>query len=319
MRPQFSLSSIITFLTVAQASSFRAAAEQLNTSQSAVSARVKQLEERLSARLFERTTRSVKLTDAGHRLYGAATSACAELSNIEQVLLQEASLQRGEVRLAVLPSLAQAEMPSVLAEFRELHPGVTLRILDVDSKRSLEMLARSDVDIAIISDAVDRKGITFDRLFLDECHLVLPPDHPLASKKVVSLRHLKGLPLMVSPQGTLLRQALDAAFKKVGLDLVPEQQISNMATLVRMVQAGFGLAIAPAKALQSVNTGNCVLISMKERPSWVVGVARMSGRSESVASAALRQYLRDRYASLLKTAEVVGTTPQLLRDRKCSK
>lgn len=296
MRPQLSLNSIITFLAVADAGSFRGAAEPLHTSQSAVSARVKQLEERLGVRLFDRTTRSVKLTDSGKRLYATAMSACAELSNIEQVLRQEASLQRGEVKLAVVPSLAQAEIPGILAEFRQRHPGVQLQLMDVDSRRSLEMLARRDVDLAIISDAADRKAIVFERLFWDECYLVVPAGHRFTKAKSVSLRQLEGEALMVSPRGTTLRQVLDASFREAGSELAPTQQISNIATLMRMVLAGFGLAIAPAKALRSAEVKGCALISLKEKPGWTVGIARMDGRSESPASIALREFLLGRYS-----------------------
>jgi LysR family carnitine catabolism transcriptional activator len=298
MRLHISLNSIVTFLAVAQAGSFRGAAEPLHTSQSAVSARVKQLEERLGVRLFDRTTRSVRLTDAGQRMYATAMSACAELSNIEQVLRQEAALQRGEVKLAVVPSLAQAEIPSLLAEFRQSHPGVQLRLVDVDSRRSLDMLAQRDVDLAVISDAADRQGIVFERLFWDECCLLVPVDHPLTRRKQLSLRHLQNEALIVSPQGTTLRQVLDASFDSVGAPLIAAQQISNMATLVRMVQAGFGVAIAPAKALHSVSFQGCTILSLKERPGWTVGIARQAGRSESPASHALREFLISRYAEL---------------------
>jgi len=295
MRPHFNLNSIVTFLAVAQAGSFREASESMHTSASAVSARIKQLETRLGVRLFHRTTRSVCLTDAGQRLLAAGLRACSELSSVEQALLQEASLQRGEVTLAVVPSLAQAEVPGILKDFGTLHPGVQLRLLDVDSLRSLEMLGRGEVDLAIVSETGDQPGIVFEPLYWDECYLVAPQGHPLSRGKPVALRQLRDYPLMVNPKGTTLRQVLEQSFSRAGLTLTAAQQIANIPTMIRMVEAGFGLGIAPAKGLRSIAPGGCVLLSLKESVGWTVGIARLAGRSESPACIALRALLLAHY------------------------
>ena len=188
MGPQFNLNSIITFLAVAQTGSFRAASERLHTSSSAVSARIKLLETRLGIRLFNRTTRSVALTDAGQRLLEAALSACAELSSVEQALRQEASLQRGEVTLAVVPSLAQGDIPFILADFVREHPGIKVNLLDVDSQRSLQMLAAAEVDLAIVSEPGGGGRIAFEPLFWDACMLVAPLGHCLGKRMNVEIK-----------------------------------------------------------------------------------------------------------------------------------
>ncbi len=298
MGPHFNLNSIVTFLAVAQSGSFRAASERLHTSASAVSARIKLLESRLGVRLFDRTTRSVALTEAGRRLYEAALSACAELSSVEQTLRQEASLQRGEVTLAVVPSLAQDEIPFILSRFTRQYPGITVNLLDVDSNRSLRMLAAAEVDLAIVSEPSDRKELDFTPLYWDPCLLVVPKQHALARQQPVSLEALMQHPLMVTPQGTTLRRVLDRAFVDAGLILTPAQQISTVPTLVRMVEAGFGLGIAPAKALRLIAAGRCELLPLAGRVGWHVGVARVASRSEAPASVALRGVLGRHYGEV---------------------
>ncbi|SHI24795.1 LysR family transcriptional regulator [Pollutimonas bauzanensis] len=297
MGPHFNLNSIVTFLAVAQAGSFRAASERLHTSASAVSARIKLLETRLGVKLFDRTTRSVALTEAGRRLLDAALNACAALSSVEKTLRQEASLQRGEVTIAVVPSLAQDEIPFLLADFVRQYPGIKVNLLDIDSHRSLQMLAAAEVDLAIVSEPSDRKNVVFEPLYWDACSLVVPKGHPLGKKTSVALRELKNQPLMVNPQGTLLRKVLQQAFLDADLALHDAaQQISTVPTLVRMVEAGFGLGIAPAQALRLVAAGRCELISLKGKVGWTVGIARMASRYEAPASAALRDMLLQRYA-----------------------
>ena len=111
----------------------------------------------------------------------------------------------------------------------------------------------------------------------------------------LTIKELAPYPLMVNPLGTTLRTVLDQAFSKVGLALEAAQQISTMPAMVRMVEAGFGLGIAPAKALQGLATERCDLVPLKENVGWTVGVARMASRSEAPASTALRSKLLAHY------------------------
>jgi Transcriptional regulator len=297
MGPHFNLNSIVTFLAVAQSGSFRAASERLHTSSSAVSARIKLLETRLDVRLFHRTTRSLSLTPAGERLLEAALNACSELAAVEQLLRQEASLMRGEVSIAVVPSLSQGDVPFILSKFVQEYPGIKVKLLDVDSRRGLEMLSSAQVDLAILSEPGARDRILFEPLFWDASMLVVPKLHPLATRSEVAIDELRDEPLMVNPRGTTFRAVLDQAFNDAGVRLDPAQEISTMPALVRMVQAGFGLGIAPSKALEGLAVEGCRIVSLKGKIGWTVGIARMASRSEAPASTALRNRLHSYYAA----------------------
>jgi len=295
MRTRLNLNALITFLEVAKHGSFRAAADNLATSQSAVSARIKKLEDYLGVRLLDRSTRSVSLTAQGQRLYASAQSAYLELADIEKVLLQEASLSRGEVTLAVMPSVAQAEIPELMAKFRERHPGITLRLLDVDSQRGLAMLANGTADLAIVSATASDRQVQFEPMFWDECLVALPKRHPLCQARQVPLRDLQKYPLMVTPSGTTLRMMLEDEFGRRHLSLAPSQEIWYVPTLVKMVRSGFGVGIAPGKALKAFSHRDCELRSLKEKIGWTVGVARRASKAESPACAALREFLVAQY------------------------
>ena len=295
MRTRLNLNALVTFLEVAKQGSFRAAADNLATSQSAVSARIKKLEDYLGVKLLDRSTRSVSLTAQGLRLYASAQSAYLELSDIESVLLQEASLSRGEVSLAVVPSVAQAEIPELLAQFRQQHPGIVLRLVDVDSQRGLAMLANGDADLAIVSASAQDKHLTFEPMFWDECLVLLPRQHPLGTRKKIALRDLQKFPLMVTPSGTTLRMMLEEEFSQRDLRLAPSQQISYIPTLIKMVATGFGLGIAPGRALKAFAHQECELRPLKEKIGWTVGIARRTSKAESPACTALREFLLKHY------------------------
>ncbi|QJW83351.1 LysR family transcriptional regulator [Ramlibacter terrae] len=103
---RLNLNHLPAFLAVAEHCSFRAAAQRMHISQSALSVQIRQLERMLGVPLFHRTTRSVNLTAEGQRLQAVARRATEELGQIAMELREDAQLQRGVVNVAVLPSLA---------------------------------------------------------------------------------------------------------------------------------------------------------------------------------------------------------------------
>lgn len=145
------LNQLVSFAAVAQQQSFRRAAEQLHVSQSALSVHVQHIEAALGVKLFVRDTRSVALTPEGERLYGAVDVAGNTLARVIRQLKDEAALRAGSVSVAVLPSLTATFMPQAMRRFRERHPGIEVRMCDVDSQRAHEKLVNAEVDIAVVS------------------------------------------------------------------------------------------------------------------------------------------------------------------------
>ena len=106
----------------------------MHISQSAISVQIRQLEERSGVSLFHRTTRSVQLSDQGKRLFAVAKRVSEDIYQVAVGLRDEADLQRGQVVMAVLPSLAATVLPHVLREFAVLHPRLEIRLRDIDSQ-----------------------------------------------------------------------------------------------------------------------------------------------------------------------------------------
>jgi len=290
----FNLNNLITFLAVAETLSFRRAAEQIHTSQSAVSARIGQLEDRLGVRLFHRTTRQVTLTDEGQQLFVVAKTAVEDMERVAESLRKKAALQSGELTIATVPSIGQTVLPTIMGEFHRRHPGVMLKLLDVDSRRCIEMMEAGVVDLAIVSDLEDRHHTVFEPLFWDECFLVVPRTHPLGERRSISLREAAQYPLMASPRGTTLWQIIERAFAACGATPVAHQETWNMSTLVRLVEEGFGMGIVPEICLGKLDVSRCTVLSLEERVGRMIGVARLTDRSETPSSAAFRQLLGER-------------------------
>src|SRR6202000_3184517 len=121
------------FLSIAQRGSFQRAAAHLNLSQTAISHRMRKLEEELGVKLFARTTREVTLTRAGIEFLPKAQKAIAELEQSFDELKQQGASRAARPDIACLPAFAVHYLPPILRRFHNAHPGVEVRIFETPS------------------------------------------------------------------------------------------------------------------------------------------------------------------------------------------
>ncbi|TDR88189.1 LysR family transcriptional regulator [Enterovirga rhinocerotis] len=285
-----SLQQIVTFLTIAETRSFRAAAERLHISQSALSVRVRQLEAALGVVLLHRTTRSVHLTLQGRSAQTSLQRVCSDLQRVVRDLRDEAALQRGSATVAVLPSLAITLLPGIMQAFAEAHPGVEIRLRDADSKSALAMVRRGDVDMSIQSRPDQLDGLLFERMFDDEFVVVLPREGA-SSRKRVRIEELRGRSLLLNPRGVDLRESLESLFAQAALTVSPTQELVSSSALVALVSAGFGVTILPKTALSGLQLSGCRIAALDPKASREVGIVVKPERSRSPPVLALRTFI----------------------------
>lgn len=286
------LNRLLAFMAVVEMQSFRAAAEQVRISQSALSVQVRQLEEDLGVPLLHRTTRAVTLTDEGRRFYAVIKRLSTDIVQVTAELKGEAALQQGKVTIAVLPSLAATLLPQVMSEFSTLYPGIELRLRDADSHRALDLVRHGDVDIGLLSRNDRQRDMSFIPLLQDE-FLALAPGtgHPLSGRSQVRLGELVDYPLFLNPQGVDLRDSLDILFHHESATPRPSQELIGTHALVSLVSSGFGVTVLPRMALHGLDLSRCRLLRVTPSAGREIGILSARNRSESPAIAALRKFL----------------------------
>ena len=145
------LRQLHAFVTIGRLRSFTKAAEALHATQPALSAQIRALEKALGVKLFDRSTRSVTLTQAGHDLMPVVDNVLGDLGGVVARARDVARLDTGRVALAALPSLAATVMPGVVARMRELHAGITVVIKDALAGRIVGLVRAEEVDFALTS------------------------------------------------------------------------------------------------------------------------------------------------------------------------
>lgn len=235
------------FIALARLSNFTLAARRCHLSQPAFSALIKGLEDGVGVRLFDRSTRHVALTPEGGQFLEAAQRIRTDLGDAVQSLREAAALQRGRVSIALLPSLAAAWLPPVLALFHARHPSIQLQVSDLLSEPCIAQVASGQADLALAAIRADTEELQAEWFCADQLHLVCRADHPLAALAAPRMADLQPYPFIQLARHSSVRQYLESQAAAPALDTLLE--VEHLATVMGMVRAGLGISVVPALAL----------------------------------------------------------------------
>ena len=249
------------FIALSESRNFTRAASVCHLSQSAFSSLIRQLEQSLEVRLFDRSTRHVELTVEGQEFEVAARRVLAEFETAVSGMHARATLQRGRVSIALLPSLAANWLPDVLVGFQHAHPGLDFEVADVLSEPCIERVRSGQADFALAATRVDTPELRAEPFCSDDFHLVCRSDHPLASHANPRPRDVAAWPFIHLSRTSSVRQYIDAATLPQALPAVLE--VDQLATVAGMVRAGLGISVVPALTLHQFRGANLVIRPVK--------------------------------------------------------
>jgi DNA-binding transcriptional LysR family regulator len=236
------------FLAVAETLHFSKAAERLGIAQPPLSQQIKRLEQLIGHRLFDRTTRGVKLTLAGQLLADRARST---MERIQDDVAQVRRLGRGEegtLTVGYSGSIMFTELPAVIETYRRRYPKVELRLRESNTYAHIQALLDGTIDLAFMRDGDPTEGIAMTTLIREPYVAVLPKAHALARKRMIRVGDLRNEPfiLFARRMGPLAFDRTMACCERGGFRPNIVQEGTQWPTLVRLVSAGLGVSLAPA-------------------------------------------------------------------------
>lgn len=243
-------------MAVAKYGSFTRAAEEIYISQPGLSLIIRKLEEQLGVLLFDRSTRRVELTEAGHELAAAASRILDDVENMVSGITDLAQHRRGRVSISTLPSVASAFVPRVIAQFRELFPDIRVVIHDAIASPLIKMVENGEVDFGIGLRLQFEKDLVFSGLLTDRLVILMPLNHPLEKCQEVEWGSLVDTEIIAMTRDTSVRHLTEQAFAKIGKTLQPSYEASYMSTAISMVEAGLGITVLPSLALSTLRMPN---------------------------------------------------------------
>src|SRR5215475_1757778 len=182
------------FSATAHAQSIRAASDRLHVSPSAISRQIAKLEHELRAPMFDRRAQGMKLTAAGEILLSKIDGVMREFSRVKSHIAALQELQAGNVDVYCFQTAIESFVAPVLNRFHVQYPDVTFNVRMSSTDEAIEALITGAAEIGLVLNAPARDNITRLEVFRDRMAAVFSPQHPLAVRKILSLRELKGFP-----------------------------------------------------------------------------------------------------------------------------
>lgn len=224
------------FYQVGRTGSLTAAAERLNVAVSAVSRQIANLEAETGVALFERRTRGMVLTAAGEILMSYARRNFLELEQVMAEVKGINAIGQSVVTLASSEGFAWDLLPIVIARFRDSYPGVQFRFHVVSASSASKMVIDGDADIAITYSLSPVSELEISYHEPAPMFALMRNDHPLATRKLLSLSDLRPYPLALPEEGTTSRQLLDIACSLRGLIFSSVFTCNSLSSVYRFTQ-----------------------------------------------------------------------------------
>lgn len=245
----FTLRQLQYAVAVADALSFRKAAECCHVSQPALSAQLAQMEEALGVALFERDRRRVLVTAAGRDVIERARLILREVGDLIEVARRSADPLSGTLRIGVIPTISPYLLPRLTAALREAYPRLTTLWVEDKSGMLVQRLESGALDAALLALEADLGDVESEIIGSDAFVLATPQGHPLgAETSSVAPAELENECVLLLDEGHCLReQALVFCSHAKAHEL--EFRATSLSTLAQMVAGGAGVTLLPELAV----------------------------------------------------------------------
>ena len=288
-----SLRQLRAFRAVYQLRKLSAAAEQLSITQSAVSVLIRQLEEGLGTRLFDRTTRSLRPTPAAAEAIAVAERILRDVDSLGAGLRDLAALRRGRVSLAVTPTLGEILLPRVVRRFSQLHPDIQVVIDDCSPEQFVSRVVGEHVDLGLGTPERAAADVDTSKLLGDTLALVCRKDHALAGRRRIQWGDLQGHAVITVRPGYGIRPMIDGAAAQAGVQLDVVNEVSFLSTALWLTEAGLGASIMPSAYARNARHGQLQVHKLHGPVvSRDISLVTKRGRSLSPAAQALVAVIR---------------------------
>lgn len=237
---------IQAFVTVAELGGFHKAAEKLNITQTALTRRVQKLEAYLELRLFDRTTRYVRLTPVGEEFLPRARALVHDLVDAVNGLRDRSKRATGSFTLACVPTMVSTLLPGLLTRYQQRHPDNQVRLLDVTAMQVREAVLASQAEVGISIHGERHPNLVEVPLFDDPMMFFCRDTHALARRKTVGWADMHDANLIVVNNLMATRVFMDYQLARHGISLQGGYEVQHHATAINMVAAGTGCSILPA-------------------------------------------------------------------------
>jgi DNA-binding transcriptional LysR family regulator len=277
------LTALRVFLSVAEERSFSRAAAKVHRTQPAVSQAVKRLEDELGEQLFDRSSKSGTLTDAGRVLqnYGQRLVRLAE--EAESAMRELRDLRRGRVLIGANEAAIHTLLP-LMARFRQKVPDIAVDVRRVPARQIAVEVQQGSLDFGALTFRPAEEGLLEVVVGSDELVLLMPPSHPFAKRKQVTMEEVAGEPVVAHNDPSPARERVLRLFEEHQIVLNMVISLPSLDGIKRAVELELGVALLPRRcAVTEIASGRLVAVPVAgiSRRRQMTLVCRKAHRSHA--------------------------------------
>ncbi len=262
------------FVVLADIGGFQKAAEQLYISQSSLSQHIKRLEMELGARLFNRTTKMVELSDFGKIFLPYAT----QISNLQEQYTEKlkSALKNSQKSITIgsMELLDLYNITDILAKFKKKNPEYSVNVIQGKTKYLESLLRRNQCSMIVIRELSDQENVEFNKVTyaVDPLVAVLPANHPLAGLDHMSVANLKDEPFIMFSERSLTYNLCTQLCKEAGFEPNIAFTFGRTGNVLNMIEKEMGVSIMTRKMLQEIPTHSIAAVPIEPAVSVYVNI-----------------------------------------------
>ena len=286
------------FIILAKTCNYQVASDALFTTSSTLSKHIAQMENELSVQLFDRTTRKVTLTNAGKIFLDSANQIVFGYDQAISALKSISRDQGSTMTISFIEVMRQYNVFQMIHDFSALHPDYDIRLMEADAQNMNALLHLNSCDFAFASRleffGKDVEALPFAH---DELVVILPRNHPLAARKVLTLEDLRNEKFVIH-RSYYEDDVFRSHCKERGFDIQPMLTSSNSSTVIDVVSNSMAVAVlSRARCLTHAHITRVVTASLAPRIEFDVFRLYLKNRTLSAPMEAFIRHIKKRAAS----------------------
>ncbi len=255
------------FNIAAKTLSITKTAKKMHLSQPSVSIQIKDLEDSLNVRLFERINRKITLTDAGKVFYSYSEKLLNLIDEINAVMNEFSSGDVGKLVLGTSNTIGIYVLPKYLGYFKESFPKAEISMMILNRQEALEQCISGELDFAFLQDPPKHPDLHAEFFMKDELVIVCSPKHRWAGRDHLTIKMLTSEPeqIILREEGSGTRGLIEYVLKRYGIERNVTMELSSSEGIKRAVEANLGVAVLSKNVIKTeVQNKSLVAIDIKD-------------------------------------------------------
>lgn len=255
------------FNIAAKTLSITKTARSMNLSQPSVSIQIKDLEDSLGVRLFDRINRKIVLTDAGKIFFDYSQKLLGLIDEINAVMMGFSAGDAGRIILGASSTVGVYVLPRFLGEFKERYPKAEISLHIMNRKEAAQLCLSGELDFAFMQDPPRHPDLTSEPFMKDELVIVCSPRHRWASRGFLTMKVLTSEPepIILREEGSGTRWLIENVIRRYGIEKKVTMEMSSSEGIKRAVEANLGVAVLSRNVVSNeVNAGTLIALPIRD-------------------------------------------------------